>query len=117
MFPTSVTFTLAELGNTRVRLGKGVRRDTAKQRHDEAEGGGGASIFGHDLMQGPAGKAALRQMAINGGKAEGEGFCFFGPKPFHPLQQAPQFFGHGGAVLFHHGEGKGHGQGFCAGAS
>jgi hypothetical protein len=51
-------------------------------------------------MQGPAGEAAVGQMAINGGKAEGEGFCFFGPKPLHSRQQATQFLGHDGAISY-----------------
>jgi hypothetical protein len=45
-------------------------RQAGQQRRDEAEGRGGAAVLGRDLMQGPAGKAALRQATIDGGKAE-----------------------------------------------
>ena len=56
-------------------------RYAGQQRHDKAEGGGGAAVVGHDLVQGAAGEAALRQMAINGGKPEGKGFG--GRKPLY----------------------------------
>ena len=51
-----------------------ARATPGQERHDKAEGGGGAAVVGHDLMQGAAGEAALRQMAINGGKSEGKDF-------------------------------------------
>ncbi len=59
-------------------------RHTGQQRDHEAEGGGGAAVIGHDLVQGAAGEAAVRQMAINRGKPEGEGFG--GCKPLYLRQ-------------------------------
>ncbi len=74
-----------------------------KQRHDEAEGSSdGALRLGHDLMQGAASEAVLRQVGIKGGKAEGGGFA----KTLHPGQQAAQFFHYCGAVS-RHGDGSG----------
>ena len=49
-----------------------------------AEGGGGGAWFGYDLMQRAAGQAALRQVTIDGGEAEGNGVG--GSKPFHSRQ-------------------------------
>jgi len=49
-------------------------RYAGEQRGHEAEGGGRVAGVGHDLVQGAAGEAALRQMAVNGGKPEGKGF-------------------------------------------
>ena len=69
MFPTSITLRLAELGNTRVRMGRG--RNAGKQGHQETEGRGSGARIGHDLMQRAAGEAALRQITVDGGKAEG----------------------------------------------
>jgi hypothetical protein len=63
--------------------------NAGKQRQNEAEGGRGAAFFRDDLMQGPAGKTALRQAAIDGGKTEGEGLS--GRKPLHFGQQPAQF--------------------------
>lgn len=48
-------------------------------------------------MQGAAGKAALRQVTIDGGKTEGEGLS--GRKPLHFGQQPAQFLRHSSAVL------------------
>src|ERR1700734_2387901 len=51
-----------------------ARRQAAQPRHDETEGGRKrACRFRYDLMQGAAGEAALRQMGIDGGQAEGQG--------------------------------------------
>jgi hypothetical protein len=79
MFPASITLRLAELGNTRVRMGRG--RNAGKQRHEETEGRRGGALIGHDLVQRAAGEAALRQVTVDGGKAEGDRFCR--PKPLH----------------------------------
>jgi hypothetical protein len=48
-------------------------RQARKERHDEAEGGGSSAFFGYDFVQGAAGQTALRQVRIEGGKAEGQG--------------------------------------------
>jgi len=57
----------------RVRL-----RHAGKERHDETEGSRGGACLGHEFMQTAAGEAALRQVTVDGGKAEGNSFC--GPK-------------------------------------
>ena len=44
----------------------------SQQRREETERGGGGARLGHDLMQRAAGQPALRQMTIDGGKAEGD---------------------------------------------
>jgi len=54
----------------RVRL-----RQAGKQRYDEAEGCRGRAGLGHEFMQTPAGKAALRQVMVDGGNAEWNGGC------------------------------------------
>ena len=51
------------------RLGS---RQAGKDRRHEAEGGRRGALFGHNLMQTAAGQAALREVGIKGGKAEGE---------------------------------------------
>ena len=56
-------------------------RKTGQQRHHKTKGGRQCVWFGDDLMQRAAGKAALRQIAIDGGKAEGNWRCL--PNPFH----------------------------------
>ena len=56
-------------------------RKTGQQRHHETKGRRQSVWFGDDLMQSAAGKAALRQIAIDGGKAEGNWGCL--PDPFH----------------------------------
>jgi len=49
-------------------------RHPAQQRCHKAEGGGHVAFgFRHDLMQGSAGQAALRQVRIEGRQAEGQG--------------------------------------------
>jgi hypothetical protein len=54
--------------------GGAVHCNAGKKRRDEAEGRRhGAFRLGHDLMQGAEGQAPLRQMRINGGKAERQG--------------------------------------------
>jgi hypothetical protein len=45
---------------------------TGEQRHHETEGGSERVLFGYNLMQSAAGKAALRQMPVDGGEAEGD---------------------------------------------
>ena len=59
--------------------GEGWQAEAGKERHDEAEGGGGGGLFGHDLMQRAAGEAALRQVPIDGGKAKGMGLAARNP--------------------------------------
>jgi hypothetical protein len=55
-------------------------RKTGQQRHHKTEGGRQSVVlFGDDLMQRAAGKAALRQIAIDGGKAEGNWAAFLTP--------------------------------------
>jgi hypothetical protein len=57
-------------------------RKTSQQRHHKTKGGRQSVVlFGDDLMQRAAGKAALGQIAIDGGKAEGNWRCL--PNPFH----------------------------------
>jgi hypothetical protein len=78
MFPTSVILKLAELGNTRVRLGRGTHgaSEARQQRRDETHRGRhGACAVRHDFMQRTAGEAAVRQMGIDRRHAEGEGFA------------------------------------------
>jgi hypothetical protein len=79
MFPTSITLRLAELGNTRVRMGRG--RNARQQRREETEGSGGGAFIGHNFMQRAARQAALRQVTVDGGKAEGDRSCR--AKPLH----------------------------------
>jgi hypothetical protein len=81
--------TRAALARARGHACCGRGGNAGKQRQNEAEGGRGAAFFRHDLMQGAAGKAALRQVTIDGGKTEGEDLS--GRKPFHFGQQPPQF--------------------------
>ncbi len=93
-------------------------RQTAKNRHDKAEGGReGACRRGNDFMQRPAGKAAFRQMGIKRGKAEGQGLVG-GLRASLPggTQQATQFRHDGGAasrwgkrMSWDNGLGKGNG--------
>ena len=67
--------------NEEKRVTQGQAR---QQRHNETEGGGTGTCFGHNLMQSATGETALRQASINGGKAERDGFG--SPKPLHLRQ-------------------------------
>ena len=78
--------------------------NAGQQRQNEAEGGRGAAFFRHDLMQGAARKATLRQVVIDGGKTEGEGL--FGRKPLHFGQQPAQFLRDSSAVSHCRGAGR-----------
>ncbi len=65
-----------------------IPRHAAKQRREESEGGRHVAIsFGRNLVQGPEGEPALRQMGIKGRKAEGED-ARLRRKALHPGQQA-----------------------------
>ena len=69
----------------------------AEQRRDETEGSGRvASASGRDLVQGPAGQAALRQMRVERGQAEGQGRVPQPPPPAPAGGVAPLRFPRGG---------------------
>ena len=58
---------------------RGAWTDPAQRRRREAEGCGDvASRLRHNLVQGAVGKTALRQVAIDGRQAEGQGVCLRG---------------------------------------
>jgi hypothetical protein len=78
---------------------RAARRQAGKNGHDEAEGGGdGAFRLGHDFMERAAGQAALGQVGIKRGKAEGQGAA---PGLLGGPDQATQFLHDGGAVSRH----------------
>src|ERR1700722_16563460 len=54
-------------------------RKTGQQRHHKTKGGRQSVWSGDDLMQRATGKAALRQIAIDGGEAEGNWGCLPNP--------------------------------------
>ena len=79
------------------------RRNAPKDRRDEAESGGDAAFrCGHNLMQGAASEAAVRQVGIDCRQAEGQGFA----RLSHPGQQAAQLRHHRGAVARHGSDGR-----------
>ena len=93
-----------------------ARRHAAEQGRQEAEGGRQvAGSLGRDLVQGPEGKAALRQVRIESGQPEGQGT----PVGAHPLQlrqQAAQGgYGLGTALMSveRHGTGRINGRKQC----
>ncbi len=56
---------------------------TGQQRHHKTKGGGDI-LVGHNFMQSAAGKTALRQIMVDGRKAEGDRRGL--PNPFHLRQ-------------------------------
>ena len=71
-------------------------RDAGEQRRDETEGSRQRGVgCGHDLMQRAAAQAAVRQMAIERGKAERLDFT----QTFAGGEKTPQFVHHGGAAM------------------
>jgi hypothetical protein len=69
-------------------------RQARQYGHDETEGSREDIFrFGDDLMQGAAGQAALRQVGIESGQAEGERVVDI----VHPWQQTAQFLQNSGA--------------------
>jgi hypothetical protein len=94
----------AALARTRGHACWGRGGNAGQQRQNEAEGGRGAAFFRHDLMQGAARKATLRQVVIDGEKTEGEGLS--GRKPLHFGQQPAQFLRDSSTVSHCRGAGR-----------
>lgn len=51
---------------------RAITRKPDEQRHHETKSGRKGVLLGNDLMQSAAGKAALGQMPVDSGKAEGD---------------------------------------------
>jgi hypothetical protein len=60
---------------------RATTRKTGKQRHHQTKGGRKSVLLGNDLMQSATGKAALGQMPVDGGEAEGDRGSL--PNSFH----------------------------------